>query len=73
MRALGIDVGTTKIAAVTVDVSTGEIHVCGHAATPTLPATFEGEHIQDARAIIDIARELFDANLSDDVCAIGIS
>lgn len=73
MRALGIDVGTTKIAAVTVDVSTGEIHVCGHAATPTLPATFEGEHIQDARLIIDIARELIDANMSDDVCAIGIS
>ena len=73
MRALGLDVGTTGIALVSVDLSTGDVSLCGHTATPSLPSSFDGEHIQNADEIIRIAKDLIDANMTEDVCAIGIS
>lgn len=73
MRTLGIDIGTTKIAAVTVDLDTGDVQPCGSVATPTLPPSFEGEHVQDANAIISIVQRMIDESMGDDVCAIGLS
>ena len=73
MRALGIDIGTTKMVVISYEVETGEVSVCGHATTPTLSPTLEGEHIQDAAAIIREVKRMVDAQLTDDVCAIGIS
>ena len=72
MRTLGIDIGTTKIAAVTVDLDTGNVQPCGSVATPTLPPSFEGEHVQDANAIISIVQRMIDESMGD-VCAIGLS
>ncbi|MBO5898266.1 MAG: hypothetical protein J6R04_04565 [Clostridia bacterium] len=73
MRALGIDIGTTKTVVISLEVETGAVRVCEHVATPTLSPTFEGEHIQDAAAIIREVKRMVDAHLTDDVCTIGIS
>lgn len=73
MRTLGIDIGTTKIAAASVDLLTGEVRPCGTCATPTLPPSFEGEHIQDAVKIVRIVKRMIDECINDDVCAIGLS
>lgn len=73
MRSLGIDIGTTKTAAVMLDASTGHSHVCGQVATPTLTGSFEGEHIQDACAIVGLVKKMIDDHISEDVAAIGIS
>lgn len=73
MRSLGIDIGSTKIAAVSVDLTTGEVYSLGSVATPALPSTFEGEHIQDAKAIIQVVKHLIDEHLNDEVSCIGLS
>lgn len=73
MYSLGIDIGTTKIAATLVDLTTGNKHPCGSAPTPTLTPSFDGEHIQDAHDIIHTVKRLIDENMSDEVCAIGLS
>lgn len=72
MLALGIDIGTTKIAAVTVDTVTGEVIIRGQVSTPALPSSFVGEHIQDARAILEIVKKMIDENIGA-VDAVGIS
>lgn len=73
MYSLGIDIGSTKIAAVTVDLTTGEVRLLGSVATPALPPSFEDEHIQDAKAIIYEVKRLIDEHLNDEVSCIGLS
>ena len=73
MRTLGIDIGTTKIAAASVDLLTGEVQPCTSCVTPTLTPIFEGEHIQDAAEIVRIVKNMIDECMTDDVCAIGLS
>ena len=78
MYALGIDIGTTKIAAILADMDTGEMRVLSGAPTPTLAPGFAGEHIQDAAKMIELVRGMIDECIADgldsqSIAAIGIS
>ena len=74
MYAIGIDIGTTSICGVLIDVSKGEILKQQTIASEAFIDTENSwEKIQDVNKIISIAREILDELLSPEVLAIGLT
>ncbi len=74
MNAIGIDLGTTSICAVAIDVDTGAVlkseTVPSNAFINTVNAW---EKVQDVSAIIGIATSLAEKFIDDNTCVIGVT
>lgn len=74
MHAIGIDIGTTSICGVLLDVSDGKILKQQTIASEAFITTENSwEKIQDVNKIISIAREILDELLSPEVLVIGLT
>ena len=74
MKAIGIDIGTTSICGVAIDVQTGELL---QAVTKDSHAFVDGaadwEKIQSAEKIITVATEILDGLITEDTAVIGVT
>ena len=74
MHAIGIDIGTTSICGVLLDVSDGKILKQQTIASEAFITTENSwEKIQDVNKILSIARKILDELLSPEVLAIGLT
>ena len=74
MKAIGIDIGTTSICGVSVDIETGEIlKSVTRNSEAFLPGCAEWEKIQDAEKLISLATEIVDSLIEADTAVIGVT
>ncbi len=74
MNAIGIDLGTTSICAVSIDIDTGNVIKSKTMASNAFIKTSDSwERVQDTAAIIKIATELTDSFIDENTCVIGIT
>lgn len=74
MKAIGIDIGTTSISGVLVDVNDGRmINSITKNSHAFLTSQNEWERIQSVDKIIDIATGILESLIDVDVCAIGVT
>lgn len=74
MNAIGIDLGTTSICAVAIDIDTGAViksKTVPSNAFITTPHAWE--RVQDVSAIINIATSLAEEFIDDNTCVIGVT
>ena len=74
MKAIGIDIGTTSICAVLLNLESGEVE---RSVTKNSDAFIESENpwekIQSVEKIITLASEITDSFITDDVSVIGVT
>lgn len=74
MKAIGIDIGTTSICGVVVDVESGEvIKSLTKNSDAFLQGCAEWEKIQSVDKIIDVATQILDDFIDDDIVVIGVT
>jgi len=74
MKAIGIDIGTTSVCGVVVDVERGLVIDSVTKNSDAFTKTENSwEKIQSVEKIIAIAKEILDGFISDDVVAIGVT
>lgn len=74
MKAIGIDIGTTSVCGVLIDVETGKlIKSLTQNSDAFLKGCADWEKIQDVDKIIDAAKELLDSFIDDDTAVIGVT
>lgn len=75
MRALGMDIGTTKLSLVSVTPENGEVATIATEPTPSLPASPDApwEHLQDASGILKLAEKMLRQVDLSDIGAIGVT
>ena len=74
MKGIGIDIGTTSICGVLVDVDTGKILKSYNKNSDAfLKGCAEWEKIQSVEKIIEIAKSILDELLDEDVAVIGVT
>lgn len=74
MNAIGIDLGTTSICAVAIDIDTGAVIKSETVASNAFINTpFAWEKVQDVAAIINIATSLAEKFVDENTCAIGVT
>ena len=74
MQAIGIDIGTTSICGVVLDVKTGElIKSVTKDSNAFISGIADWEKIQSVEKIIAIATEILDALISDEAAVIGVT
>lgn len=74
MKAIGIDIGTTSVCGVLINVESGKLlasQTKNHSAF--LPGCAEWEKIQSVDTIIAVATEILDGFIDDDVSVIGVT
>ncbi len=74
MKAIGIDIGTTSVCGVLIDAKSGELLA---SETQNSNAFLKGyaqwEKIQSVEKIVEIAKEILDKFIDDDVVVIGVT
>ena len=74
MKAIGIDIGTTSVCGVVVDVETGQIvHSCTRNSNAFLPSRNDWEKIQSVDKIITVATEILESFIQNDIVVIGVT
>ena len=74
MQAIGIDIGTTSICGVVLDVKTGElIKSVTKDSNAFISGVADWEKIQSVEKIISIATQILDALISDEAAVIGVT
>ena len=74
MQAIGIDIGTTSICGIVLDVKTGEIiKSCTENSDAFIDSPYEWEKIQDTEKIISIAKEITESLITDETAVIGVT
>lgn len=74
MKAIGIDIGTTSVCGVVIDVESGSvIDSVTKNSDAFIETTKVWEKIQSVDKIIAIAKEILDGLMSDDVVTIGVT
>ena len=74
MKAIGIDIGTTSVCGVVIDVESGcVIESCTKNSNAFLKGCAEWEKIQSVEKIMAVATEILDGFLDDDVEVIGVT
>lgn len=74
MKAIGIDIGTTSICGIVINLDTGEIIKSRtENSNAFLVGTAEWEKIQSVEKIIGKATEILDSFMENDVVSIGVS
>ena len=74
MKAIGIDIGTTGISGILIDLSDGHsIKSITKNSEAFLVGRDEWEKIQSVEKIIDIAINILESLIDKDVCAIGVT
>lgn len=74
MQAIGIDIGTTGICGVVLDIKTGEmLHSITKSSEAFLRGAFAWEKIQSVEKIVTIAKEILDGLISDQTEVIGVT
>ena len=74
MQAIGIDIGTTSICGVSVDMETGELkRSITKDSEAFLVGAADWENIQSVSKIISLATEILDLLISDQVAVIGVT
>jgi len=74
MKAIGIDIGTTSVCGVLINVESGKLlasQTKNHSAF--LPGCAEWEKIQSVDTIIAVATEILDGFIDDEVSVIGVT
>lgn len=74
MKAIGIDIGTTSVCSVLIDVEKGcIIESCTKNSNAFLEDCAEWEKIQSVEKIIDVATGILDSFIDDEVVVIGVT
>ena len=74
MKAIGIDLGTTGIGGILLDVENGSVlKSVTRNSNAFIKSEYSWEKIQDVDKIISIAKEILDSLISNDVCVIGVT
>ena len=74
MKAIGIDIGTTSICGVVIDIESGDvINSCTKNSNAFLKGCAEWEKIQSVEKIISVAFEILDGFIDDNVSVIGVT
>ncbi|MBP3705649.1 MAG: hypothetical protein J6J13_00155 [Clostridia bacterium] len=74
MKAIGIDIGTTSICGVVIDIKTGElIKSVTKDSNAFISGVADWEKIQSVEKIITIASEILDSLITDDIAVIGVT
>ena len=74
MKAIGIDIGTTSVCGVVIDVESGGIiSSCTKTSDADLKGCAEWEKIQSVEKIMSVATEILDEFLCDNVAVIGVT
>lgn len=74
MKAIGIDIGTTSVCGVMIDVEKGcIIESCTKNSNAFLEGCAEWEKIQSVEKIIDVATGILDSFIDDEVVVIGVT
>ena len=74
MKALGIDIGTTTVSGVAVDIETGETSsVITETCNAFLPSEHPWERIQSADILLQTAKRMTETLIDSDTVCIGIS
>lgn len=74
MRAIGIDIGTTSVCGVVIDVDTGEmINSCTKNSDAFIKTKNEWEKIQSVEKIMSVANEILESFIDEDVAVIGVT
>ncbi len=74
MKAIGIDIGTTSVCGVVIDVESGNLLKSATKNSDAfLPGCAEWEKIQSVEKIMAVATEILDGFIDDEVVAIGVT
>ena len=74
MKAIGIDIGTTSVCGVVIDVEKGSvIESCTKNSEAFLKGCADWEKIQSVEKIMNVATEILDSFITDDVAVIGVT
>ena len=74
MKAIGIDIGTTSICGVVIDIKTGElIKSVTKDSNAFISGVADFEKIQSVEKIIAIAAEILDSLITDNIAVIGVT
>lgn len=74
MKAIGIDIGTTSVCGVLIDVNTGEIlKSCTKNSEAFITTENEWEKIQSVEKIMSVATGILDSFCDDDIAVIGVT
>lgn len=74
MKAIGIDIGTTSVCGVVIDVDTGKmINSCTKNSDAFIKTDNEWEKIQSVDRIMSVANEILESFIDKDICAIGVT
>ena len=74
MKAVGIDIGTTSVCGVMIDVESGcVIESCTKNSDAFLKGCAEWEKIQSVEKIMSVATEILDSFIDDEVAVIGVT
>lgn len=74
MKAIGIDIGTTSVCGVVIDVESGKVvKSCTKNSNAFLKGCAEWEKIQSVEKIMAVANEILDGFIDDDIAAIGVT
>jgi len=74
MKAIGIDIGTTSVCGILLDVENGKLlDSCTKNSDAFIPSNNEWEKIQSVDKIMEIAKGILDEFITDDVKVIGVT
>ncbi len=74
MKAIGIDLGTTSICGVVIDTETGQVlRSRTENSNAFIPDTAPWERIQSPEMILNLAIDILDGFLDDEIAAIGVT
>lgn len=74
MKAIGIDIGTTSVCGVVIDVESGKLlNSCTKNSDAFLKGCAEWEKIQSVEKIMNVATEILDDFIDDEVVVIGVT
>lgn len=74
MKAIGIDIGTTSVCGVVIDVDTGKmINSCTKNSAAFIKTDNEWEKIQSVEKIMSVANEILENFIDEDVVVIGVT
>lgn len=74
MKAIGIDLGTTSICGVVIDTDTGKVlRSRTENSNAFIPDTAPWERIQSPDVILNLATDILDGFLTDDIACIGVT
>ena len=74
MKAIGIDIGTTSVCGVVLDVESGKmINSCTKNSDAFINSENSWEKIQSVDKIMTVANEILDSFIDDDVAVIGVT